>query len=80
MLLICRATKIVQMKILRIILALVFLFSGFVKGIDPMGLSYKIEEYLLSFGFMFLKDYSINIAVFLCAFELCLGFPIAHAI
>ena len=61
------------MRILRIILALIFLFSGFVKGIDPMGLSYKIEEYLLSFGFVFLKDYSINIAVFLCAFELCLG-------
>jgi len=61
------------MKVLRIILAMVFMFSGFVKAIDPMGLSYKIQEYLLSFGFISLRDLSINIAVFLCAFELCLG-------
>jgi len=61
------------MKVLRILLAMVFMFSGFVKAIDPMGLSYKIQEYLLSFGFISLRDYSINIAVFLCVFELCLG-------
>jgi hypothetical protein len=35
----------------RIVLGIVFIFSGFVKGIDPAGFGIKLSEYLQSFGF-----------------------------
>jgi len=37
----------------RTLLALTFLFSGFVKAIDPLGTVYKIEDYLTAFGGFF---------------------------
>lgn len=36
--------------LLRWIFGLVFIFSGFVKGIDPWGLQYKLEDYLVAMG------------------------------
>jgi len=39
-------------NICRTILAVVFLFSGFVKAVDPMGTQYKIEDYLQAFGML----------------------------
>lgn len=40
-------------SIARTLLALTFLFSGFVKAIDPVGTVYKIEDYLTAFGGVF---------------------------
>ena len=40
-------------SIARTLLALTFLFSGFVKAIDPLGTVYKIEDYLTAFGGFF---------------------------
>lgn len=56
-----------------VVLGVVFVISGFVKAIDPMGFSYKIEEYL---GMFQLSDWgilSVSFAVLLCAAEMTLG-------
>ena len=40
-----RTNRIIAL-ICRIVVGCVFVFSGFVKGVDPMGTAYKIEEYM----------------------------------
>ena len=42
-------------SISRTILGLVFIFSGAVKAIDPLGTVYKIEDYLKAFGSFFIE-------------------------
>ena len=37
-------------SVARTLVAAVFLFSGFVKAVDPLGTVYKIEDYLKAFG------------------------------
>lgn len=46
-------TKHIIGSIARTLLALTFIFSGFVKAVDPLGTVYKIEDYLKAFGGFF---------------------------
>ena len=49
-----KRTKTIIAAICRTLLGLVFIFSGVVKAIDPLGTVYKIEDYLKAFGGFFL--------------------------
>lgn len=40
----------VWVNVCRFLLGLVFIFSGFVKAVDPLGFFYKIQDYLAAFG------------------------------
>jgi Predicted membrane protein len=60
-------------EISRIILAVTFIFSGFVKSIDPLGTVYKIQDYLTAFGLSELHGLAFFLAILLCAGEFCLG-------
>lgn len=60
-------------NISRILVALVFIFSGFVKGVDPLGTAYRIEDYFLAFGMDWANPLSLFLSVFLCVFEFTLG-------
>ena len=63
-------------SIARTPLALTFLFSGFVKAVDPLGTVYKIEDYLKAFGGFFtdLMPLAGIAAVCLILVEFALGF------
>ncbi len=62
-------------SVARTLLGLVFIFSGFVKAVDPLGTTYKIEDYLTAFGSFFTVFIPAAevFAWFLIAFEFLLG-------
>ncbi len=62
-------------SVARTLLGLVFIFSGFVKAVDPLGTTYKIEDYLKAFGgfFNYLLPAAEPAAWCLIAFEFVLG-------
>jgi hypothetical protein len=60
----------------RIAVGLLFIFSGLVKANDPLGFSYKLEEYFEVFHMLFLSDFALSIAILLCALEMILGFAL----
>lgn len=59
----------------RFVLAIVFIFSGFVKGVDPLGTQYKIQDYLEAFGWTsFIPDFvPILASILLAMLEFTLG-------
>lgn len=65
----------VVVNVCRFVLGATFVFSGFVKAVDPMGFYYKVQDYLEAFG-MSLWVPSIFILFFvigLSAVEFCVG-------
>jgi len=47
------------MPFIRIFLGLIFIFSSVVKGVDPVGTSYRVEDYLLVYGWTSLVPYAM---------------------
>jgi len=64
--------KIIRI-ICRILTGLVFVFSGFVKGIDPWGFTYKIQDYFEAFHLGFLNDIAFPLGIAACTLELVIG-------
>lgn len=60
-------------EISRILLGVTFMFSGFVKAVDPWGTAYKIEDYLGAFNLSSLSSLSFPASAFLCILEFLLG-------
>ncbi len=62
----------VWLKIIRILLACVFLYSSYAKAIDPVGFGIKMDEYFNSFGMGFMHPLSqfLAICAILCEFVL----------
>ena len=60
-------------SIARILLGLTFMFSGFVKAVDPLGFSYKIEDYIISFNLLQFAPWALTLALILILLEFLLG-------
>jgi Predicted membrane protein len=60
-------------EICRYLLAGVFLFSGYVKAVDPWGVVYKNLDYFEALGLTFFNFSAIPFAFFLFALEFALG-------
>ena len=59
--------------IARILFGVTFVFSGFVKAVDPVGFAYKIEDYLISFQLLEFIPLALAFAVGLILLEFLLG-------
>lgn len=59
----------------RIILALTFIFSGYVKAVDPIGTQYKLQDYAEALGLLqYVPDWlTLSASVALSAMEFALG-------
>ncbi|MFI5162502.1 MAG: BT_3928 family protein [Sphingobacteriales bacterium] len=62
--------------ICRILVGLLFIFSGLIKINDPLGFSYKLEEYFEVFHMTFLDSFALSLSIILCTLEVVLGFAI----
>jgi uncharacterized membrane protein YphA (DoxX/SURF4 family) len=60
----------------RISVGLLFIFSGLIKANDPLGFSYKLQEYFEVFHITFLNGLALCFAILLCAMEMILGFAL----
>ncbi len=79
--------KSILMTFLQNFTGALFIFSGWVKAIDPLGTAYKMEQYFAEFEYTFeatwmsflaplfpwLSSYSIGFSVFMIVFEIVLG-------
>ena len=61
----------------RVVVGLVFVFSSFVKGVDPMGTSFKITEYLTAWSFFGMSfDWLVPLATFMAMALIVVEFTI----
>jgi len=60
----------------RIFVGLLFIFSGLIKINDPLGFSYKLEEYFEVFHIGFLNSFALSMSIILCSLEIILGFAL----
>ncbi len=66
----------------RVVFGLVFIFSGVVKAVDPLGSTYKFQDYFTAFGGMFtsISDNAFVLAIALSTIELFIGLNLLFAI
>lgn len=57
----------------RLIVGGTFLFSGFVKAVDPLGFAYKIQDYLISLSLTDLFSMALPMAVIMIVAEFSIG-------
>jgi uncharacterized membrane protein YphA (DoxX/SURF4 family) len=63
----------VTINITRVIVGVLFIFSGLVKANDPLGLSYKMQEFFELWHLTALNDASLWFSILIIAFEIIAG-------
>ena len=77
-----KTLKIIVVNVCRMVVAVTFILSGFVKAVDPAGTNYKIADYLeaLSLQGMVPESMITLTSVTLSALEFCIGVSLLFAI
>ena len=75
------ARKVI-VNVVRFLTAALFIFSGFVKAVDPLGTQYKINDYLSALGLDCLISDMITLpaSMLISAFEFCCGVFLLFAV
>ena len=60
-------------KIIRWCVGLLFIFSGLIKANDPLGLSYKMQEFFEVWGMSFFNDYTLALSLVMNTLEIVAG-------
>lgn len=63
----------ILVNIARAIVGVLFIFSGLVKANDPIGLSYKMQEFFLAWGTTWLDGISLALSIIMIALEIIAG-------
>src|SRR6185436_13099332 len=72
----------ILLNITRIIVGVLFIFSGLIKANDPLGLTYKMQEFFEVWGtsypslhslMMFLNDYALAFSIITITLEVVVG-------
>ena len=63
----------ISVNIARLIVGVLFIFSGLVKANDPYGLSYKTQEFFAAWNLKELDNYTLLFSVLIIAFEIIAG-------
>lgn len=63
-------------NIARLIVGLLFIFSGFIKANDPLGFAYKLEDYFAVFNLTSLNSFALTISIAICIIEIVLGISV----
>ena len=61
-------------QVAAILIGALFIFSGFVKGIDPLGTTYKLVDYFEAFGMPFFNPIALPLSIALSGAEMLIGF------
>ncbi len=63
----------ILLNIIRFIVGILFIFSGLVKANDPLGLSYKMDEFFAAWNWNWAFAFSLFISIAMIAFEIIAG-------
>ncbi|MEP6750536.1 MAG: BT_3928 family protein [Bacteroidota bacterium] len=63
----------ILLSIARVIVGVLFIFSGLVKANDPLGLSYKMQEFFEVWGWSFFNNFTLSFSILMIAFEIIAG-------
>src|SRR4029079_1022766 len=58
---------------LQIVVGLLFIFSGLIKANDPLGLSYKIQEFFEAWNWYAFNNYTLTLSLIMNVFEVLAG-------
>lgn len=63
----------VILGIIRVLVGVLFIFSGLIKANDPLGLCYKMQEFFSALHLNFLSPAALTLAVIMIGFEIIAG-------
>lgn len=67
------SAKKTVVAVCRILVGMLFIFSSFTKGVDPLGTKYKMLEYFAAYGIEWMNDAALVLAVVMILAEFIVG-------